>query len=195
MQRNACWWHNYCECSSMSVQRGCAAWGLESSFSERLQCMCSLLCFEQLQMAFKSNYKTNLSDLGPTLAGFLHVSAAKYRPEMSEASPHATWELKESGQPKPKQAPRVSEDCAIEPGQGLDAEQKLFYGDVSGQRHMDWILNGWETMTWNCRPFIFSESISSSGEAHGFGMLWGLPWCFYIPCGWKITKRIHIIQI
>ena len=113
-----------------------------SRFSERLQCTCSLLCFEQLlQMAFKSTkeYKRNLSDLGPTSYLLLPVFCPSQQPNTDQkCQKHHHMppgsSRRESGQHKPKQALRVSEDCAIEPGQGLDAEQKLLCGDVSGQR-------------------------------------------------------------
>jgi len=102
-QRNPCWWHKYCECSSMSVQSvHFAAWnptvrwrtivGFLSGCSARARCY-ALSSFKwPLNLQNKSIRPR--SYILTTLAGFLPVSAAKYRPEMSEASPHATWEFK-----------------------------------------------------------------------------------------------------
>ena len=153
-----------------------------SIFSERLQCTCSLLCFEQLQMAFKSNYKTNLSHLGPTsylLA--LPVFCSSQQPNTHQkCQKHHHMppgsSRRESAQHKPKQAPRVSEDCAIEPGQGLDGEQKLFCEDVSGQRHKDWIWMIYDDILISC-----DVKLQTLHFLQEYLFKWRSPWLRGVP--------------
>ena len=84
---------------------------------------------------------------------------------------------RESGQHKPKQALRASEDCAIEPGQRLDAEQKLFCGDVSGQRQGLDIksMTNYDMKLQTLHVHSFSPRVSEYLFKWGSQWLWGFP--------------------